>query len=134
MESIILTKLKDVQTQISNLNNELFKLEYKRYEEICNILRPLVGLCLKGAESSSSVNNYYKIINVPSCKTLFTGYYYNEYQMPCIKVNLLKNTIETTTLFTRSAYSDNALECIKGEYEIITPEEFTDAVLFVASS
>ena len=134
MESIILNELKDVQRQISNLNNELFRLEHKRYEEICNILRPLVGLCLKGAEPGSSVNNYYKIIDIPPCKTLMTGYSYNEYQIPCIKVNLVKNTIETTTLFTRSAYSDNVLEYIKSEYEIITPEEFADAVLFVASS
>lgn len=134
MESIILTELKDVQRQISNLNNELFRLEHKRYEEICNILRPLVGLCLKGAKSGSSVNNYYKIIDVPPCKTLLTGYSYNEYQMPCIKVNLLKNTIETTTLFTRSAHSDNALEHIKSEYEIIEPEEFVNAVMFIAGS
>lgn len=134
MESIILTELKDVQRQISNLNNELFRLEHKRYEEICNILRPLVGLCLKGTEPGSSVNNYYKIIDVPPCKTLLTGYSYNVHQIPCIKVDLFKNTIETTTLFTRSAYSDNVLEYIKSEYEIITPEEFADAVLSVASS
>ena len=128
-------KLDAISKEMSRLRNERDTLYVIWARETQEKLRPLIGLCVKHNEW------YYKIIDVPIIHAQKTGFKFNQYQLPCLKVKIKDiddesysenglDILDYDTLFSQACeYDDPMAYFIKyNKRSLITMEEF-DAAL-----
>lgn len=123
-------RIREIDRQMSTLNQERMQLRETEIDELQKKLRVTVGLCFRLPNGDCV-----KIIDVPQKQYTMMRTEFNEYQLPVLKVLAKGNTgrrlqgydlipLEEDTLFSRAADSPNPVACLVTVYKRITPEEF----------